>query len=522
VAPPKEMPHTPTVTGRSILVTVLFTDIVGSTEVAAEMGDRRWRELLARHHRLVRAELKRFGGKEIDTAGDGFFATFARPAQAVRCACAIVQAVRELGVEVRAGVHTGEAEVMGRTFGGMAVHTGARISGLAGPGEVLVSGTLRDLIPGATLSFDDRGRHVLKGVPGEHRILAVSAVDAAPLPPPLDGEGAAARRKSVVPPPPYRGRPALIGVGLGVLAALATLILLLRPDEQAPTPPATVREVAVMVDPAERSVEATVPLPPSGQALLEASQVAVGLGSVWIVNGECVCRIDPEIGAVDAIRVPYPAQIALGHRAAWVATLDNEIYPIEAAADEASDAILLTRQQIFHASVTTTENAVWAAFTNQLARIDPLRGTIERPIAVAHGTDDIIGVDDEFWVVDRLAKVLYLYNAAGRQLDSVQLQATPDDVVAGPRGELWVLNRSGGTVTRVDPDGRAGQPIRVTADPSDLAAGPDAVWVADQDGRSIQRIDPSLEQKDDPIRLPGPVSAVGVDPETGEVWAYLH
>ena len=155
-----------------VLATVLFTDIVGSTERAAKMGDRRWRDLLGAHDAAVRRELERFRGREVDTAGDGFLATFDGPARAVRCAISAGEAVRELGVEIRAGVHTGECELDGRKIRGIAVHTGARVASLARAGEVLISHTVKDLVAGSGLGFEDRGVHELKGVPGEWRLYA--------------------------------------------------------------------------------------------------------------------------------------------------------------------------------------------------------------------------------------------------------------------------------------------------------------------------------------------------------------
>ena len=155
-----------------VLSTVLFTDIVGSTERAAELGDRRWRDLLSTHDAAVRRELERFRGREVDTAGDGFLATFDGPARAVRCAISAGDALRELGLEMRAGIHTGECELDGPKVRGIAVHTGARIASLAGPGEVLVSQTVKDLVSGSGLAFEDRGVHELKGVPGDWRVYA--------------------------------------------------------------------------------------------------------------------------------------------------------------------------------------------------------------------------------------------------------------------------------------------------------------------------------------------------------------
>ena len=156
-----------------VLATVLFTDIVGSTELAARLGDRGWRDLLEAHHALVRQELVRFRGNEVDTAGDGFLATFDGPARAVRCACAISDTARPLGITVRAGLHTGECEVIGEKLGGIAVHTGARVAAIAGPNEVLVSRTVKDLVGGSGLRFADRGVHLLKGLPTEWQLFAV-------------------------------------------------------------------------------------------------------------------------------------------------------------------------------------------------------------------------------------------------------------------------------------------------------------------------------------------------------------
>jgi class 3 adenylate cyclase len=159
-----------------ILATVLFTDIVGSTERVAALGDREWRDLLGRYYAVVRREVGRFRGREIDTAGDGFFLTFDGPARAVRCADAIRGGMRPLGLEVRTGIHAGECEVAGEKFAGITVHVGARIVSLAGPGEILVSSTVKDLVAGSGLEFVDRGSHALKGVPGEWSLFAVTGL----------------------------------------------------------------------------------------------------------------------------------------------------------------------------------------------------------------------------------------------------------------------------------------------------------------------------------------------------------
>jgi pimeloyl-ACP methyl ester carboxylesterase len=156
-----------------VLATVLFTDIVGSTEKAAALGDRRWRDLLDKHHATIRSNLTRFRGNEVKTTGDGFLATFDGPARGVRCACALADGIRPLGIELRAGLHTGECEMMDSDVGGIAVHIGARVASLAGAGEVFVSSTVKDLVAGSGLRFGDRGNQTLKGVPGEWHIYAV-------------------------------------------------------------------------------------------------------------------------------------------------------------------------------------------------------------------------------------------------------------------------------------------------------------------------------------------------------------
>ena len=163
-----------------VLATVLFTDIVSSTERAAAAGDREWRGILERHDELVRSELARFRGHEVKQTGDGFLAAFDGPARAVQCAASITQRVRPLGIEVRAGVHTGECELRGGDIAGLAVHIGARVGACAGSGEVLVSSTVKDLVVGSGISFSDRGARELKGVPGEWRLFAVDQVEALP------------------------------------------------------------------------------------------------------------------------------------------------------------------------------------------------------------------------------------------------------------------------------------------------------------------------------------------------------
>lgn len=157
--------------GERVLTTVLFTDIAGATERLVALGDRHWGEILLQHRVLVRRELAHYGGHEVEVVGDSFFATFESPASAVRCACAMREAVKELGIEMRIGVHAGEVEYEGEDLIGITLHIGSRVTGVAGPGEVLVSSTVRDLVAGSGITFTDRGGHILRGIPGEWRLF---------------------------------------------------------------------------------------------------------------------------------------------------------------------------------------------------------------------------------------------------------------------------------------------------------------------------------------------------------------
>jgi class 3 adenylate cyclase len=165
-----------------VLATVLFTDIVDSTRRAADLGDRAWSQQRERHDALTRSQLERFRGHEVKQTGDGFLASFDGPARAIRCACVLRDEARELGIDIRAGVHTGECELIGDDLAGLAVHVAARVSAQARPNEVLVSGTVRDLVMGSGIEFVDRGAHELKGVPGEWRLFAVQAAEGEVIP----------------------------------------------------------------------------------------------------------------------------------------------------------------------------------------------------------------------------------------------------------------------------------------------------------------------------------------------------
>jgi basic membrane protein A and related proteins len=206
----------------NVLTTLVFTDIVGSTQVAEELGDRRWRELLARHHRIVREGLREYGGRELDTAGDGVFARFdSSPAAAVNFVAATADALRELGVEIRAGIHIGECEVFEGKLSGVNVHAAARTMALAGPGEILVTGGVRDLVRGAGFGFADRGVHELRGIEGEWRLFEVTSIEDSHRSPPLPEGEAKARRSQIESPRLVKRR----GVRLAAITAAVAIVV---------------------------------------------------------------------------------------------------------------------------------------------------------------------------------------------------------------------------------------------------------------------------------------------------------
>lgn len=518
----------------SALVTVLFTDIVGSTEVASELGNRRWRELLGRHHRIVRRELRRFDGREIDTAGDGFFATFDRPAQGIRCAWAVTDAVRALGIEVRAGLHVGEAELMGKQVGGVAVHVGARIGAQAGPGEVLVSGTLRDLVPGAGIEFEDRGWRDLKGVADAQRLYAVAAVDGEPRKAQLPVREAARRRAEVVPAQPLRRRGVLVAAALvTALVVSATALFLARdgPRTGGPDKP-TLRDVLIHIDGETGHLGAPIPLPEGrGKRIAETPLVLIGEGSVWVRTTGDIYQVDPDTGeptTAASAGDPYGGgHMALGLRAVWLAASRFGGVPrIEVVGLNPATLDPDVEAQIPASSgtpeVATTDDSVWVGYADRLVEIDPQSGERLRSLDLGQSVDQLVGSGPDLWIVDSLAQGLFRFDPdKGEIVETIGLQLVPDELEIGDDGRLWVLNRAGGILLPVTASGDIGTPIPVGGDPSDVAAAGGTVWVADREQGAIKEIDSLLGEIERTVKVGGAPAALAIDPETGDVWVYL-
>jgi class 3 adenylate cyclase/DNA-binding beta-propeller fold protein YncE len=431
-----------------VLASVLFTDIVGSTELAARLGDRRWEELRRRHHAVVRSGLKRHGGREIDTAGDGFFAVFERPAQAIRCAAAIVEALRPLGIEIRAGIHAGEVELGREKVGGIAVHTGARVLAAAQPGEILVTGTVRDLVAGSELAFEERGVVALKGIPGEWRLYAVAA------PAPAEGavHGVPAEHERLEGERRARQLPWAVigGVGVIVLGGVAATTLLLP---------------SLLAGPLVPGGDTVARIPPGGDrfdGVVEVGSrptaIAAGEGAIWVLNfgDQTLSRIEPETGRVDSPAVGgAPTGLAVGGGAVWVTT---------------------------GFGTATGEGAV--------IRFNAASGQREGAITIGTGAAGIGFGEGYLWVADRVGDQLVRVDPRTEEREEIDVGRGPAAVAVG-HGSVWVTSTLDGELSRVDPRSLDVSEVALGASQTGIAIGDDEIWVTSQTADSVMRVDPS-------------------------------
>jgi class 3 adenylate cyclase len=311
---------------RTQLVTVLFTDIIGSTKIAAELGDRRWKALLEAHHAITRDALRRYRGDEIDTAGDGFFAVFDKQAQAIHCAVEIVERVRDIGLEVRAGLHVGEAELIGGKVGGVAVHTGARVGSIGGPGQVVVSSVLRELVPGSGIEFKDLGTRRLKGLPEPIRLWSVRSIDGKDIPAPLAPDDAAERRAHI-PVGPSRRAAFVAGsvAGLAVLGIAGYLAFGRGPSTPTERPAVPIQPKTLLrIDPATMQIETRLEL--SGDPI----DVEFSLGRVWVLEEGILEVLTPGAPEFDRIGLGFEAcSLARSERGVIVGSCsDSRLYRV--------------------------------------------------------------------------------------------------------------------------------------------------------------------------------------------------
>ena len=515
------------------LAAALFTDIVGSTEIASELGDARWRVLITTHHEIVRRTLKRFGGQERDTAGDGFFATFTTPADAIRCAVALQREVRKLGMEIRIGVHFGQVEMVDGKPGGLVVVGAARIMSESGPGTVLVSSSVRDVLPGAGISFDDAGPRRLKGLNDEMHLFRVTAVDDEPVEPAeLDTAAAGRRRKAIIErggSPGRRSSTVAAAVAAGVLLVVA-LVAVTRTggtDDDPATSVAPPDNALVGIDPLSGSQEHVIPVdlqPRSYAARTAGHLVAAGDGGIWLVRDTVVVHVDPEHEEVVDPPVHhaswtsgFPIAIDTGGDRLWAST--GEVFAIDGTQNRAS---AFARPDIgtsafggFGVDMSVGGGWIWVADNlGTLWRIDPEDGADIRSVRPSRGQIDAVVADSgSVWVYDSFESTVIRVDPASLEPDETTPAPSGLAALTMLDGTLWMLSGPSGTLGTLDSSNIA----QVGANPICLAAGLGSLWVGDENG-DVRRVDPLTFESEVAYRAGGPVRAVVVDEEREVVW----
>jgi class 3 adenylate cyclase len=509
---------------------VLFTDIVGSTAMAAEMGNARWSELVSRHHRLLRREIRRFGGREQDTAGDGFFVTFERPVDAIRCASAAAEAVRDLGIEIRAGVSFGQLELVEGKAGGLIVNTAARVMAVAGGGEVLVPGSVRDLVPGTGISFADHGTHHLKGIEGDVRLFRVSEVDGRPLGEPLPVEDAAARRETIV--PGHRRRAGVVAASLAAAAVVAVIGFLAMRGEDPPQQPgaATPERFVVELDDETGDQRQLIAYPDPGRPELAryAPAIVAGQGSVWIEDPTAliatVFRLDPRHREIRRIVVgpstSFTLSLASGFDAIWVTA--DRLIRVNPATDESRTVLptqLVAGGTSSETSLALDRKQLWIGTAQGvLLRVAPT-GEVTGRRRVTDSIQLVAASERGVWVVDELAGLVLRIDPAtlGAIGDPVPYTGSVDAI--GVLGDyLWTLDFGTGLLTRRSIlQDRAVEQVSVSARATALAVGLGAVWVAQEDG-TITKVDPVTVQPSTFAQIHGSVRAIAIDVSRESLW----
>jgi class 3 adenylate cyclase/streptogramin lyase len=500
---------------------VVFLDTVGSTQIAAALGDERWQTLLRRELQILRKLLKERGGQEVDVAGDGLFALFREPAPAVRFAASAAEDVRELGLEVRAGLHFGEVEFADSRPAGIVVHTGARTMTFADAGEVIVTQGVRDLLTGGHLRFTDHGTHELKGIPGTWPLFRLTEVDDEPVRPPLGEEEAGARReKASQSVPLVKRRSFLVGAGAAAVVAAAGAYVLPRSDYPRAKPPRALGSQRLFkYDPAQD--ELTM-LPTILQGAGSAPCIAVGEGAVW-TGDFYLHHVDPTNGSarepinLGRANADFVLAIAIGFDDVWVVT-GSGLNRIDPGDDEELGFVRLL-QGGFEAAVVTGFGSVWVANVGgSLARIEPTKQLpLIAEIPIDGVPSGVVVTGDKVWLSDEFGTLIPVDPARNRALRPVTIGGSPK-ALAATMDRLWAVDPIQQNVQVVDIETRSPvTSIPLGGKPVDVAAGLGAIWVADLEGRLV-KVDEAQLSVVDRQPVDGPVAAIAIDEDAGLVW----
>jgi class 3 adenylate cyclase/DNA-binding beta-propeller fold protein YncE len=519
---------------RRRLMTVLFLDIVGSTALAHDLGDARWRVVLTNFRAAVRHELKRRGGREQGTEGDSFFATFAEPVQALRAAAEIAAAVQDVGLDVRSGIHTGEVEELDGTLGGIAIHICARVTALAGPAEIMVTSTVKELVAGSGAVFDDAGEHELKGVEGLWHTHLLRSIDVV-VPPPLAPEVAAERIASLA--APQRRRRVCLGVAAAVLiaAAVAGGILALS----GPSKPAG-KITLLQLDPHTGRIVRTIRDGTLG-CPCGANLFAVD-GTLWErsgPNGNGIAVRNMSTGRTQRVTQAPAGSIdgAVGFGSIW---LYRSLFKAGAATrinlvqrlDELSGRVIATTRLIVSinsgsstdsGTIAVGNGAVWVLQADgTLNRIDPVTNKLTGRFPTnAIETQILLPAGGYEWICECVDHEVLRYDARTRTGKTFHFSEQPWHLVEIKTGRdttLWLMDEQGATLTQIDPrTGKPKQPLGLNGTPTEAVQLDNSIWVAA--GTVVDRIKLPGHTRTS-IPLPKGVNATGIaaDPATGRLW----
>ena len=512
-APWEDLIEDPTAPRR--LLAVFFTDIVGSTELATALGDHRWRELLEQHDAAIRAQIARFGGREIDTAGDAFFATFELPIRAVDCALESIRAIRRLGLRIRAGVHMGECVLSNGNVRGVSVHIGARVAAKATGGQLLVSSTVRDILAGAGLKFNDCGEQTLKGVEGRWRLFAVEPRERdteEDLPPLLED---ALKR----PTKPLWRQPRVLVAGIVVLAVIIgaiTFVSLRGPGGLQSVPADSV----ALID-------------AKSMAVVSATKVGarpVGLATtsdgVWVTNSfdRSVSHVSLDGRSVTTITGlgASPSSDAIAGNLVWIANIDGKTF---------SRVSPQTKDQVGSpipsgnglSDVAYGAGAIWAtnSIDGTVWRIDPASGSRTSVIPVGPSTRGIAVTKDAVWVASEVGQTVSKIDPGSRSVVAVVPVGHGPRAVAVGSGAVWVANAFDGTVSRIDAASNSVvATIRVGSEPRAISVAAGRVFVANEGDASVSVIDPKTNREIHTIPLHNAPMALAA--EGDRVWVSVR